>query len=1481
MRALEKCRDAVLIAAVVGVLLVLKPATTEVPGEATHRAETPAVTSARGNEIALCVAQMSAAKPEPESTDSGGDPALDMANELVPSARLALAAARFQEERGNDDEAHESYKQILRNNPRSVEAIIGLGRTDQKAGRIAKAERAFREAVSLELRPDLALDALGQWFVEQKRWDEAVSTLGRAWDAAPNDKTIEFHYAIALAKSGDVGRAFPLLLETVGTAAAHYNVGLVLHEGGELAASEAEFAKAVAENPELEQARYWLKEVHRELARQLANAGAGQSHDDELPSAPLSAIVIEGNDRRKTEEILKLIKTQVGQPVDAKLVKEDISALLKVRWFLNVEARVARSPAGPVLVVTVVERPLLEKITLTGNDKFGDAALLDVTGLTPNYGYDVRANKESARRIEKLYRDAGHVHVKVTLERGRSPDDREVIFKIDEGPKVVVSKIGFEGNDSVPEWILRLQLKNTTPTWLISDGLYDPSTVPQDIIALKQYYQDLGFFDIEVTHRELASADQSRVYLRFVITEGIRFRVRSIEFVGNRAIPAESLRDGLSLRENEYYDQSLVNADQHKILNQYQAHGRIFASVEPKIKSFEEPGPVDIVYVINEDEPLHSLKPYFRGDDLPLRHQASDETEPPGLRDPENIHFRGIEAFDLGEVRKQLSQDFDLLSRDQADDDFIQYLDSLEAALRSGYRHGGFPEAEVEVVYNNSRERIEAWVAEGKRYRCGDVKISGAKQVSAEIVAAWLTEDPKLYRVLWKKEAPVPFDDDNFRTRDRLKSEYGYAGLFYPDFDVGINSDDDTGIATLVITVHDEGPRAVIGKVKVTGTKRDSAEEVLQYLDLRPGAPFDSGLCHRMERRLLESGRYLAADVEIEYLYPSENGAVEGQPLAIRLHEYKDAPPLGADYSPAEHALLKLRDWLGRWAEGDIEEDVVATFDLAPHAVAKTLSGLGELLPEGWQLDKVRDMQATLRMVLGPNHGQTIALRVLGASGEPFLDIVFVAGPDRLVLADLARKAKLVLPRSTKPRLVFSVEGRSPSKHDSDSGESRFSFMVGMGLSNKSRPCPSPFEVQSKFSSACMISFAHGEKSRSMFADGVLSIQDETSHIEIDAASGRLVEWRSQDDEDGWKLTVRAEKDALKHELERLRAPLAASAVAYDGDSPWKSLLEFIVDEWQYGASQASSGDLTASLAALHKLVHHWSPPGFEEVWGSDEDAREPHESFQVPSQLQGFNFDAVLTPRSRSRKNLVGMILPKYRRLVPETSWLWSAGRDAAVYWAASDDHEGFRLHKLFLACLDWQLGQIIDRHAQHPGMEPPSAGAFAELWRPFLNDESWMGKWCLSLAQSAARLDEKEVEALVRFLPEPELQKTVADCVRVLRSDADQPIAELVQTALGRLWFDLVQPYVEANFGGPGDPSDHWPLKPIPENQVLPAAAEEEADEDECDSLPEIRGDDAGEPARFTPRQRGDSKPRPVAAPPAKAVPINEIPEIPEPIP
>lgn len=210
--------------------------------------------------------------------------------ELKNPVKLHLHYAKWQEHIGNLSESRDSYEFVLSEEPESVDAILGLARLDQLSGRTHQAEQGFQKALKLSPGNPQALEAAGQFYAAEERWGEAVQYLRQGVAAAPDDRAIRFNFAVVLAKSGDIDSALPEFVEAIGEAEAHYNIGLVLYEKGELAASEQHFAQALKIKPDLQEAQYWLSELRGDEAARSAVAAAPSDSRSEKPAPPRPAI---------------------------------------------------------------------------------------------------------------------------------------------------------------------------------------------------------------------------------------------------------------------------------------------------------------------------------------------------------------------------------------------------------------------------------------------------------------------------------------------------------------------------------------------------------------------------------------------------------------------------------------------------------------------------------------------------------------------------------------------------------------------------------------------------------------------------------------------------------------------------------------------------------------------------------------------------------------------------------------------------------------------------------------------------------------------------------------------------------------------------------------------------------------------------------------------------------------------------------------
>lgn len=347
--------------------------------------------------------------------------------------------------------------------------------------------------------------------------------------------------------------------------------------------------------------------------------------ESEEVTDPIIDIVIEGNDTIETTAIRKLIRSAVGRPPTEPQVREDVRALYSTRWFFSVEPRYRRNATGLVLVFRVIERPIVEKVEFRGNERVKTAYLEKLTGLKTGSPFDVSVNREAVNRIGEHYKSKGFPYTKVTLEKGDRREDRQVIFEINEGPKVIVGSVKFDGNDSFSYGILKQKL-SLKPAILGLPFLakYKPEQLPDDVAALKQYYHSLGYFDVDIEKEVGIDEDPwnplsykvAHAIITYKIKEGPRFQIRNLVIEGNQIFTNDELAANLKLRSGDPYNARHMSKDVDVIKERYGNLGRTFANVEPVPRFLEESGTMDLVYQINEDRvyTIRHVNVHIQGD---------------------------------------------------------------------------------------------------------------------------------------------------------------------------------------------------------------------------------------------------------------------------------------------------------------------------------------------------------------------------------------------------------------------------------------------------------------------------------------------------------------------------------------------------------------------------------------------------------------------------------------------------------------------------------------------------------------------------------------------------------------------------------------------------------------------------------------------------------------------------------------------------
>jgi len=325
-----------------------------------------------------------------------------------------------------------------------------------------------------------------------------------------------------------------------------------------------------------------------------------------LPGLPPELLVldvrIEGNRTVPLDKIRTKIHTRPGRPYDAQQVQQDVRELHRARWFVDIRPMVQNVPDGVIVIFRVVERPLLQRIEIIGNQDVSTKTLKKEIDLKVGEAADPFNVEQGRRKIEEYYQKQGHSKVRVTVLEGNKPGDLRVIYVIDEGPKQKILQVRFVGNQAVSGARLQTQIKSRHPYFYIFKGEVDRKQIDEDEKTLTAYYRGLGFLNGRIGRELEFNANQNWLVLTFVIDEGPRYKIRNISFQGNTKIPAEKLAEKIKLTSGQYFNQKQLQGDVINIQDQYGGNGYVFADVKPENLYLDEPGQLDLVYHVTEGD---------------------------------------------------------------------------------------------------------------------------------------------------------------------------------------------------------------------------------------------------------------------------------------------------------------------------------------------------------------------------------------------------------------------------------------------------------------------------------------------------------------------------------------------------------------------------------------------------------------------------------------------------------------------------------------------------------------------------------------------------------------------------------------------------------------------------------------------------------------------------------------------------------------
>jgi outer membrane protein insertion porin family len=304
------------------------------------------------------------------------------------------------------------------------------------------------------------------------------------------------------------------------------------------------------------------------------------------------------------QRVLDNLATKPGAPYNERLVEEDIKSLYATGQVSN--ARIFAEPITGGLKVTVLlqGRSTVGEVTIEGADAIPNSKIRKEIATKPGEPLSDERLNDDRQKILKLYEDKNYTDVKVDTKSTELPDKKmKVAFIINEGPKLVIRRISFTGNDSVlPKDLLKVMKTKTANllSFLTKAGRLTPSQMDEDKEAIRNLYQNKGFADMRVTDVQTTPLPKGNgVDLVISISEGTQYRVNKLSLDGATIVAPADLVRYLKMRTGSLYTPDGMGADLKKIRDYYGSRGYVDMVAQPQITPAGQ-GQIDLAYRIDE-----------------------------------------------------------------------------------------------------------------------------------------------------------------------------------------------------------------------------------------------------------------------------------------------------------------------------------------------------------------------------------------------------------------------------------------------------------------------------------------------------------------------------------------------------------------------------------------------------------------------------------------------------------------------------------------------------------------------------------------------------------------------------------------------------------------------------------------------------------------------------------------------------------------
>jgi len=358
---------------------------------------------------------------------------------------------------------------------------------------------------------------------------------------------------------------------------------------------------------------------------------------------------ITGNRRLRQDDILYYVQTRPGDVFNEQQIQRDLQAVLALGFFDKTATRVLTEEGargGVNVIFEVKELPIIRDLQFEGLKSVAESDVLKAfrerrVGVSKENIYDPVKARNAIRVLKELLAARGHPNATITERRDEvSATSIAVTFDIDEGDRVRVVDIQFEGNSVFGDGKLRSQMKYVKEAGLLSrirgQDILDREKLEFDLRRVDNYMRSKGY--LQARHGEarvegvgprrtgfpilplpfLSSVDEG-LRVTVPIVEGKLYRIGEMKIEGNSIFSELQIRSVIGLNKGDIANGEKIGKALFENLKKiYGGQGFIEYTAEPTPTFKDNPqnpeeGIVDFTITIEEGKQFSLRRLEFMG----------------------------------------------------------------------------------------------------------------------------------------------------------------------------------------------------------------------------------------------------------------------------------------------------------------------------------------------------------------------------------------------------------------------------------------------------------------------------------------------------------------------------------------------------------------------------------------------------------------------------------------------------------------------------------------------------------------------------------------------------------------------------------------------------------------------------------------------------------------------------------------------------